>query len=175
MPSDHLILCDPLLLLPSIFPNIRVFFNESVLNIRWTKCWNFSFSMSTSNEYSGLIYFRVDWLDHHVVQGILKSLLQHHSSKASYLCCSTFSMVQISYPYMTAGRTIPLTKWTFVDKVMSLLFNMLSAAAKSLQSCATLCNSIDGNPPGCSIPGILQARTLEWVAIAFSHMLSRLV
>jgi len=126
MPSNHLILCRPLLLLPSIFPSIRVFSNESVLHIRWPKYWNFSFSISPSNGYSGLISFRMDWLDLLAIQGTLKSLLQHHSSKASVLRCSTFFMVQLLHPYMTTGKTITLTRWTFVGKVMSLLFNMLS-------------------------------------------------
>ena len=126
MPSNHLILCRPLLLLPSIFPSIRVFSNESVLLIRWPKYWSFSFSISPSNEYSGLISFRMDWLDLLVVQGTLKSLLQHHSSKASILQCSAFFIVQLSHPYMTTGKMIALTRWTFVGKVMSLLFNMLS-------------------------------------------------
>ena len=126
MPSNHLILCHPLLLPHSIFPGIRVFSNESVLHIRWPKYWIFSFSISHSNEHSELISFRMDWLDLLVVQGTLKSLLQHHSSKASILCCSTFSIAQLSHPYMTAGKTIALTRWTFVCKVMSLLFNLLS-------------------------------------------------
>ena len=126
MPSNHLILCHPLLLLPSIFPSIRVFSNESILHIRWPKYWSFSFSISPSNEYSGLISFRTDWLDLLAVQGTLKSLLQHHSSKALILQSSAFFTVQLSQPYMTAGKTIALTRWTFVDKVMSLLFNMLS-------------------------------------------------
>ena len=126
MPSNHLILCHPLLLLPSIFPCIRVFSNESVLHIRWPKHWNFSFSISPSNEYSGLISFTMDWLDLLAVQGTPKSLLQHHSSKASILQCSAFLMVQFSHPYMTTGKTIALTLQTFVGKVMSLLFNMLS-------------------------------------------------
>ena len=126
MPSNHLILCRPLLLLPSIFPCIRVFSNESVLCMRWPKYQNFSFSISPSNEYSGLISFRMDWLDLLAFQGILKSLLQHHSSKASILRCSTFLMVQLSHPYMTTGKTIALTRLTFIVKVMSLLFNMLS-------------------------------------------------
>ena len=127
MSSNHLILCCPLLLLPSIFPSIRVFSNESVLLIRWPKYLNFSYSISPSNEYSGLISFRMDWLDLLAVQGTLKSLLQHHSSKASILRCSAFFRVQLSYPCMTAGKTIALTKQTFVGKVMSLLFNMLSS------------------------------------------------
>ena len=126
MPSNHFILCHPLLLLPSIFPSIKVFSNESALCIRWPKYWSFSFSISLSNKYSGLISFRVDWLDLLVVQGTLQSLLQHHSSKASILQCSAFFIVQLSHPYMTIGKTIALTRWTFVDKVMSLLFNMLS-------------------------------------------------
>ena len=126
MSSNHLILCYPLLLLPSIFPSIRVFSNESVLHIRWPKYWSFNFSISPSNEYSGLISFRIDWLDLLEVQGTLKSLLQHHSSKASILQCSAFFTVQLSHPYMTTGKTIALTRWTFVGKVMFLLLNMLS-------------------------------------------------
>ena len=126
MPSNHLILCRPLLLSPSIFPSIRVFSNDSVLHIRWPKYWNFSFSISPSNEYSGLIPFRTDWLDLLAVQGTLKSLLQHHSSKASVLWCSAFFTVQLSHPYMTTGKTIALTRRTFVGKVMPLLFNKLS-------------------------------------------------
>ena len=125
MPSNHLILCYPLLL-PSIFPSIRVFSNESVLHIKWPNYWSFSFSVSPSNEYSGLISFRIDWLDLLAVQGTLKSLRQHHSSKASILRCSAFFTVQLSHPYMTTGKTIALTRWTFVGKVMSLLFNMMS-------------------------------------------------
>ena len=126
MPSNHLILCCPLLLLPSIFPSIRIFSKESVLRIRWPKYWSFSFNISPSNEYSGLISFRMDWLDLLAVQGSLKSLLQHHSSKASILRHSAFFIVQLSHPYMTTGKAIALTRWTFVHKVMSLLFNMLS-------------------------------------------------
>ena len=126
MPSNHLILCHPLLLPPSIFPGIRVFSNKSVLHIRWPKYWRFSFNISPSNEYSELISFRMDWLDLLAVQGTLKSLLQHHSSKASILQCSAFFIVQLSHPYTTTGKTIALTRWTFVGKVMSLLFNMLS-------------------------------------------------
>ena len=126
MPSNHLILCHPLFLLPSIFPRFRVFSNESVLRIRWPKYWSFSFSISPSNEQSGLISFRMDWLDLLAVQGTLKSLLQHHSSKASILQCSAFSIVQLSHPYMTTGKTIALTRRSFVGKVISLLFNMLS-------------------------------------------------
>ena len=122
IPSNHLIVCCPLLLPPSIFPSIRVFSNESVLHIRWPKYWNFSFNISPSNEYPGLISFRMDWLDLLEVQGTLKSLLQHHSSKALSLQHSAFFIVQLSHPYMTTGKTIALTIWTFVDKVMSLLF-----------------------------------------------------
>ena len=126
MPSNHLILCHPLLLPPSIFPSIRVFSNESALRIRWPKYWSYSFSISPSNEHPGLISFRMDWLDLLAVQGSLKSLLQYHSSKASILWLSAFFIVQLSHPYMTTGKTIALTRWTFVGKVMSLLFNMLS-------------------------------------------------
>ena len=126
IPSNHLILCCPLLLPPSIFPSIRVFSNESILHIRWPKYWTFSFSISPSNDYSGLISFRMDWLDLLAVQGTLKSLLQQHSSKASILQHSVFFIVQLSHPYITTGKTIALTRWTFVGKVMSLLFNMLS-------------------------------------------------
>ena len=126
MPSNHLILCHPLLLLPSIFPSIRVFSNESVLHIRWPNYWSCSFSISPSNEYSELISFRIEWLDLLAVQETLKSLLQHHSSKASVLRCSAFFIVKLSHPYMTTGKTITLTRWTLVDKVMSLLLNMLS-------------------------------------------------
>ena len=126
MPSNHLILYHPLLLLPSIFPSIRVFSNESALCTRWPKYWSFSFSLSPSNEHPGLISFRMDWLDLLAVQGNLKSLLQHHSSKASILWLSAFFTVQLSHPYMTTGKTIALTRWTFDGKVMSLLLNMLS-------------------------------------------------
>ena len=126
MPSSHLILCRPLLLLPPIPPSIKVFPNESTLHMRWPKYWSFSFSISPSNEHPGLISFRKDWLDLLAVQGTLKSLLQHHSSKASILQCSAFFTVQLSHTYMTTGKTIALTRWTFVCKVMSLLFNMLS-------------------------------------------------
>ena len=125
-PSNHPILCHPLLLPPSIFPSIRVFSNKSVLHIRWPKYWSFSFSISPSNEYSGLISFRMDWLDLLAVQGTLKSLLQCHSSKASILWCSAFFIGHLSHAYMMTGKTIALTRWNFVGKVMSLLFNMLS-------------------------------------------------
>ena len=199
MPSNHLILCCPLHLPPSIFPSIRVFSNVSALRIRWLKYWSFSFSISPSNEHPGLVSFRTDWLDLLAVQGTLKSLLQHHSSKASILWPSAIFTVQLSHPYMTTGKTIALTRRTFVGKAMSLLLNMLSrlgitflprserlliswlqspsavilaaaaAAANSLQSCPTLCDPIDGSPPGSPVPGIIQARTLEWVAISFSN------
>ena len=130
MPSNHLILCCPLLLLPSIFPIIRVFSNESALRIRWPKYWSFSFSISPSNEHPGLISFRMDWLDLLAVQGTLKSLLQQHSSKASILQCSAFFIVQLSHPYMATGKTIALTRQTFVDKVMSLLFKARNFPSK---------------------------------------------
>ena len=126
MPSHYLILCHPLLLQPSIFPSIRVFSNKSALHIRWPKYWSFSFSISPSNEHPGLIFFRMDWLDLLAVQGTFKSLLQHHGSKASVLQCTDFFMIPPLHPYMTTGKTIALTRWTFVVKVMSLLFNMLS-------------------------------------------------
>ena len=145
MPSSHLILCHPLLLLPPIPPSIRVFSNESTLCMRWPKYWSSSFSIVPSKEIPGLISFRIDWLDLLAVQGTLKSLFQHHSSKASILQHSAFFTVQLSHPTMPA------------------------AAAKSLQSWPTLCDPIDGSPTGSPIPGILQARTLEWVAISFSN------
>ena len=126
MPSNHLILCHPLFLLPSIFPSIRVFFNESYLPMRWPKYWSFSFSISPFNEHPGLISFRIGWLDLLAVQGTLKSFLQHHSSKAPILQCSVFFTLQVSHPHMTTGKTLALTTWTFVGKVLSLLFNMLS-------------------------------------------------
>ena len=134
MPSNHLILCCLLLLLPSIFSRIRVFSNESVLHIRWPKYWSFSFCICPSNVYSGLISFRMDWLDLLVVQGTLKSLLQHHSSKASILWNSAFFIVQLSDPYMTTGKMIALTRWSFVGQVMSLLFNMLSRLGQNFSS-----------------------------------------
>ena len=127
MPSSQLILCHSLLLPPSILPSIRVFSNDSILHIRWPKYWSFSFNISPSNEYSGLISFRMDWMDLLAVQGTLKSLLQHYSSKTSVSRHSAFSMVQLSHPYMISGKTIALTRWTFVGKVMSLLFNLLSS------------------------------------------------
>ena len=133
MPSNHLILCHPLLLLSSIFPSIRVFSNESVLCIRWPKYWSFSFSISPSNEHPGLISLVTDWLDLLAVQGTLKSLLRHHSAKASILWCSAFFIVQLSYPDMTTGKTIALTRWTFVCKVISLLLNMLSRLVRAFR------------------------------------------
>ena len=170
MPSNHLILCHPLLLLPLIFPQIRVFSNESVLHIRWPKYW--SFSISPFNEYSGAISFRMDWLDLLAVQGTLKSLLQHHSSKASILQCSALFIVQLSNPYMTTGKTIALTRQNFAGKVMSLLFKVLSRLVITFlprsewsQSVMSLCNPMDCSLPGSSIHGIFQARVLEWVAI----------
>ena len=134
MPSNHLILCRPLLLLPSIFPSIRVFSSESLFCIRWPKYWSFSFNISPSNEYPGQISFRVDWFDLLAVQGTLKSLLQHHSSKTSILWHSASFTVQLSCPYMNTGKTIALTRWTFVGKVMSLLFNMLSRLVRAFHS-----------------------------------------
>ena len=134
IPSNRLILCHPLLLLPSIFPIIRVFSSESVLHIRWPKYWSFSFSISLSDEYSGLVSCRIDWLDLLALQGTLKNLLQHHSSKASNLWHSAFFIVQLSHPSMTTGKTIALTRWTFVAKVMFLLFNMLSRVGHSFSS-----------------------------------------
>ena len=126
IPSNHLILCHPLFFLPSIFPSIRIFSNQSVLCNRWPKYWSFSFNISPSSEYSGLISFKMDWFDLFAVQGTLRSLLQHHSSKASILWCSASFIVQLSHPYMTTGKTIDLTRWTYLGKIMSLLFNILS-------------------------------------------------
>ena len=132
MSTNHLICCRPLLFLPSIFPSIRVFSNKSALRIRWPKCWSFRFNISPSNEHSGLISFRMDWLDLLAAQGTLKSLLQHHSSKASILRCSAFFIAQLSHPYMTTGKTITLTRWTFIGKVMSLLFNKIKCLKQTL-------------------------------------------
>ena len=134
MPSNHLMLCCPLFLVPSVFPSIRVFSSKLALHIRWPKYWKFSFSISPSKEYSGLISFRIDWFDLLVVQGLLKSLLQHHSLRASVLQCSVFFMIQISHLYMTTGKTIDLTIWTFVGKMIALLFNMLSRVSLSFSS-----------------------------------------
>ena len=157
MPSSHLILCCPLLLLPSNFTSIRVFSNESVLHIRWPKYWSFSFNISPSNEYSWVISFRMDWLDLLAVQGTLKSLLQHHSSKASILRCSAFFTAQLSHPYMTTGKTIALTRWNFVRKVMSLLLNMLSRLVitflprskhlLNFMAVVTICSDFGACPP----------------------------
>ena len=144
MPSNHLILCFPLLLPPSIFPSIRVFYNESALRIGWPKYWSFSFSISASNEYSGLISFWIDWLDLLIVQGTFKSLLQHDSSKASILWHSAFFMVQLSHPYMTTGKTIALTRQTFVSKVMSLLFKWMLQNYKNI--CVSRPNSLLSSP-----------------------------
>ena len=146
MPSNHLILCHPLLLLPSIFPSIRVFSNESALCIRWPKYWSFSFSISPSNEHPGPISFRMDWLDLLAVQGTLRSLLQYHSSKASILRCSAFFTVQLSYPYMTIGKAIALTRWIFVGKGKSLLFNMLSRLVISCAKCLKIWKNWHKNP-----------------------------
>ena len=148
MPSNHLFLCLPLFLLPSIFASIRVFSSESVLHIRWPEYWSFSFSISPSKQHSGLISFRMDWLDLLAIQGTLKSLLQHHSLKASILRCSAFFTVQLSHPYMTLKER---------------------KESEVTQLYPTLCNPVDCSPPGSSVHGILQARVLEWVAIAFSN------
>ena len=150
MPSNHLILCHCLLLLPSIFPSINVFPNESVLHMRWPKYWSFNFSISPSNEYSGLISFRIDWFDLLAVQGTLKSLLQHHSSKASILWCSAFIMVQHSHPYMSNGKTIALTRQTFVGKLMSLLFNMLCRFVIAREHIKKQRHHVDNKCPGDS-------------------------
>ena len=167
MPSSHLILCRPLLLLPPMPPSIRAFSNESTLHMRWPKYWSFSFSISPSNEYSGLISFRMDWLDLLAVQGTLKRLLQHHSSKASILWCSAFFIVQLSHPYMTTGKTIALARQTF-GEVTSLLFNMLSRLVVAFlprgkrllicccccsvtQLCPTICDSMDCSTPCCPV------------------------
>ena len=153
MPSNCLILCHHLLLLSSIFPSIRVFSNESALCIRWPKYWSFSFSIRPSSEYSGLTSFRMDWLDILAVQGTLKSLLQHHSSKESILRRSAFFTVQLSHPYMTTGKTKSLTRQTFVGKAMSLLFNMLFSVQFSsvAQSCPTLCDPMNRSTPGLPV------------------------
>ena len=153
MPSNRLILCRPLLFLPSIFPSIKVFSNESVLHIRWPKYWSFSFNISPSNEYAGLISFRMDCLELLAIQGTLKSLLQHHSSKASVLWCSAFFMVQLSYPYMTTGKTIALTRWTFAGKVISLLFNMLSRLVMGFPVAQLVKN----------LPAVQKTRVHPWV------------
>ena len=172
MPSKQLILCCPLLLPPTIFHSIRVFSNESVLRIRWPKYWSFSFSTSLSNDYPGLISFRMDWLDLLAVQGTLNSLLQHHSSKASILQYSAFFMVQLSHPYMTTGKTIALTKRPFVGKVMPSTMAKLRLCVAA-QSCPTLCDPMACSPPGSPVHGISQTRIVEWVAISFSRGSSR--
>ena len=172
MPSSHLILCCPLLLLPQIPPSIRVFSNESTLCMKWLKYWSFSLSISPSNEHPGLVSFRMDWLDLLAVQGTLKSLLQHHSSKASILRCSAFFTVQLSHPYMTTGKTIALTRRTFVGKVISNHTYYLEKCIVKwsiAKSFPTLYVSMDCSLPGSSVYGILQARMLEWVAISFSR------
>ena len=170
MPSNHLILCCPLLLLPSIFPSIKVFSNESVLCIRWPKYWSFSFSISPSNEYSGLNSFRIDWLDLLAVQGTLKSLFQYHSSKASFLRGSAFFMVYLSYLYMTTRKTIALTLQTFVSKVMSLLFNMLSWRRQWHPTQVLLPGKSHGwrSLIGCSPWGCEELDTTEWLHFHFS-------
>ena len=191
MLSSYLILCRPLLLPPSVFPSFRIFSNESVLHIRWPKYWSFSFSISPSKEHPGLIFFRMDWLDLLAVQGTLKSLLQHHSSKASILWCLAFFIVQLSHPYMTTGKTHSFDQMDLCPAIQYAVqvddsfssneqasFNFMAtvticsdfaAAAKSLQSCLTLCDPIDSSPLGSSVRGILQARILEWLVIYFSN------
>ena len=170
MPSNHLILCHPVLP-PSIFPSIRVFSNESVLHIRWPNYWSFSFNISPSSEYSGLISFRVDWLDLFTVQGTLKSLLQHQSSKASVLWHSAFFIVQLSHPYMTAGKTIALTRWPFVCKVISLLFNMLSRLVMTFLP-RSKCLLISWLQSPCAVilqPKKIKSVTVSIVSLSISH------
>ena len=171
MPSSHLILCHPLLLLPPIPPSIKVFSNESALRIRWPKYWSFSFNISPSNEHPGLISFRMDWLDILAVQGTLKSLLQHHSSKASTLRCSAVFIVQLSHPYMTTGKTIALTRWTFVGKVMSLLLNMLSKLVITFLSMSKhLLISWLQSPSAVILePKKIQSDTVSTVSPSISH------
>ena len=175
MPSNHLILCRPLFLLPPIPPHIRVFSNESALLIRWPKYWSFSFSISPSNEYSGLISFRTDWLDLLAVQGTLKSLLQHHSSKASILLCSAFFIVHLSHPHMTTGKTITLTRRTFVGKVMSLLFNMLSRLAITFlpRSKCLLISWLQSPSPVILEPPKMKSDTVSTVSPSISHEVMR--
>ena len=166
-PSSHLILCRPLLLLPPIPSSIRVFSNESTLHMRWPKYWSFSFSISPSNEHLGLISFRMDWLDLLAVQGTLKSLLQHHNSKASILWCSAFFTVQLSHPYMTTGKTTALTRWTFVGKVMSLLFNMLSRVITGEGNGTPLQYSCLENPmDGGAWLATVQGVTKSWIRLS---------
>ena len=171
MPSSHLILCRPLLLLPPIPLRIRVFSNESTLHMRWSKNWSFSFSVSPSNEHPGLISFRMDWLDLLAVQGTLESLLQHHSSKASIFQCSAFFIVQLSHPYMTTEKTIALTRQTFVDKVMSLLFNMLSRLLITfLPRSKCLLNSWLQSPSAVILePKKIKSDTVSTVSPSISH------
>jgi len=171
MPSNHLILCCTLLLLPSIFTCIRVFSKESALRIRWPKYWHFSFSISHFNEHPGLISFRMDWLDLLAVQGILKSLLQHQSSKASILWCSAFFIVQLSHPYMTTGKTIALTRWTFVGKVMSLLFHMLSRLVITFlpRSKCLLTSWLQSPSAGTLEPRNIKSATVSTVSPSICH------
>ena len=171
MPSNHLILCHPLLLLPSIFPSIRVFSNESALHIRWPKYWSFSFNISPSKEHPGLISFRMDWLDLLEVQGTLKSLLQHHSSKASILRHSAFFRVQLSHPYVTTGKIIALTRQTFVGKAMSLLFNMMSRLVITfLQKSKSLLISWLQSPSAVILePPKIKSTTVSIVSPSISH------
>ena len=171
MPSNHLILCHPLLLPSSIFPGIRVFSNESVLCIRWPKYWSFNFSTSHSNEHPGLISFKMDWLDLLAVQGTLKSLLQHHSSKASILQCSAFFIVQLSYPYMTPRKTIALTRQTFIGKVMSLLFNMWSRLVITFLS-KSKCLLISGFQPPSAV--ILEPQKINSATVSPSISMTRI-
>ena len=171
MPSSHLILCHPLLLLPPIPPSIRVFSNESTFLMRWPKYWSFSLSISPSNEHPGLISFRMDWLHLLAVQGTLKSLLQHHSSKASIFRCSAFFTVQLSHPYTITGKTIALTRWTFVGKVMSLLFNMLSRLVITfLLRCKRLLISWLQSPPAVILkPKKIKSATVSTISPSISH------
>ena len=171
MPSNHLILCHPLLFLPSIFPSITVFSTESTLHIRWPKHWSFSFSISPSNEHPGLISFRMDWLDLLAVQGPLKSLLQHHSSKVSILRCSPFFIVQLSHPYMTTGKTIALTRWIFVDQVMSLLLNILSRLVTTFlpRSKCLLISWLQSPSAVILEPRKIKSHTVSTVSASISH------
>ena len=171
MPCNHLTLCHPYLFLPSIFPSIRGFSNESVLRIRCPKCWSFSFSISPSNEYSGLISFRIDWFDILLVQGTLKCLFQYHSSKGSILQCSAFFMVQLSHPYMTNGKTIALNRWTFVGKVMSLLFNILSRLVIAFlpRSKCLLISWLSSSSAVILEPKKIKSVTVSVVALATCH------
>ena len=171
MPSNHLILCRPLLLPPSIFPSIRVFSNQSVLHIRWPKYWSFSFNISPSTQHSGLISFRMDWLDLLAVQGTLKSLLQYHSSKAPILRHSAFFIIQLSHPYMTTGKTIALTRQTFVGKVMSLLFNMLSRLVTTFlpRSKHLLISWLQSPSAVILVPKITKSATISTVSPSICH------